>query len=118
MYYLCSEIKDRYMKYTILQLDLDDPNVLKDHKLYSSWNLLNQCSKFDISQYKKVYEGEVQEEKNILRTLESIFEKFNLRHPSDFNGHSLSVSDVVVLDGVSYYCDSYDWINTETGKEI
>ena len=118
MYYLCSEIKDRYMKYTILQLDLDDPNVLRDHKLYTSWNLLNQHSKFDISQYKKVYEGEVQEAKNILRTLESIFEKFNLHHPSDFYGHSPSVSDVVVLDGVSYYCDSYDWINTETGKEI
>ena len=72
------------MKYTILQLDLDDPNVLRDHKLYSSWNRLNQHSKFDISQYKKVYEGEVQEEKNILHTLESIFEKFNLHHPSDF----------------------------------
>ena len=90
------------MKYTILQLDLDDPNVWRDHELYSSWNLLNQHSKFDISQYKKVYEGEVQEEKNLLRTLESIFEKFNLQHPSDFHGHSLSVSDVVVLDGVSY----------------
>lgn len=118
MYYLCSEIKDRYMKYTILQLDLDDPNVLRDHKLYSSWNRLNQHSKFDISQYKKVYEGEVQEEKDILHTLESIFEKFNLQHPSDFHGHSLSVSDVVVLDGVNYYCDSYGWVKTETEENL
>ena len=106
------------MKYTILQLDTHNPDVVKGRKLFEPWRLLNQHSKFDINQYKKVYEGEVQEEKNILRTLESIFEKFNLHHPSDFYGHSLSVSDVVVLDGVSYYCDSYDWINTKTGKEI
>ena len=106
------------MKYTILQLDDHNPDVVKDRKLFEPWNILNRHSKFDISQYKKVYEGEVQEEKNLLRTLESIFEKFNLHHPSDFNGHSLFVSDVVALDGVSYYCDSYDWINTETGKEI
>ena len=113
MCYLCSEIKDRYMKYTILQLDLDDPNVLRDHKLYQPWNLLNQHSKFDISQYKKVYEGEVPEMFDLSMVLESIFEKFNLLHPSDFHGHSLSVSDVVVLDGVNYYCDSYGWAKTE-----
>ena len=106
------------MKYTILQLDDHNPDVVKGRKLFIPWRLLNQHSKFDINQYKKVYEGEVQEEKNLLHTLESIFEKFNLHHPSDFYGHSLSVSDVVVLDGVSYYCDSYDWINTETGKAI
>ena len=106
------------MKYTILQLDDYNPDVVKDRKLFIPWRLLNQHSKFDISQYKKVYEGEVQEEKDILHTLESIFEKFNLQHPSDFHGHSLSVSDVVVLDGVSYYCNSYGWINTETGEPI
>ena len=106
------------MKYTILQLNTHNPDVVKGGKLFIPWRLLNQHSKFDISQYKKVYEGEVQEEKDILCTLESIFEKFNLHHPSDFYGHSLSVSDVVVLDGVSYYCDSYGWIKTETSKEI
>ena len=102
------------MKYTILQLDSYNPDVMKDEKLFVSWDDLNKYSKFDISQYKKVYEGEVQEEKDILRTLESIFEKFNLHHPSDFYGHSLSVSDVVVLDGVNYYCNSYGWVKTET----
>lgn len=44
-------------------------------------------------------------------TLDSIYEKFNLYHPSDFRGHSLSVSDVVVFhkDGkdTAYYVDSY-----------
>jgi hypothetical protein len=30
-------------------------------------------------------------------SLEDIYTKFNIDHPADFAGHSLSVSDVVVL---------------------
>ena len=99
------------MKYTILQLDSHNPDVVKDRKLFEPWNILNRHSKFDISQYKKVYEGEVQEEKDILHTLESIFRKFNLQHPSDFHGHSLSVSDIVKLDNEYFFCDSFGWEN-------
>jgi hypothetical protein len=32
-----------------------------------------------------------------------------MSHPSDFRGHSLSVSDVVYLDGKYYYCDSFGY---------
>lgn len=43
-------------------------------------------------------------------TLDGIFERFNIQRPADFTGHSLSVSDVVVInDGESvkaYYVDS------------
>ena len=43
-------------------------------------------------------------------TLEAIFERFNIQRPADFTGHSLSVSDVVVLNDGStvkaYYVDS------------
>ena len=43
-------------------------------------------------------------------TLEGIFERFNIQRPADFTGHSLSVSDVVVLNDGStvkaYYVDS------------
>ena len=106
------------MKYTILQLDTRNQDVLREHKLYGSWSNLNRCSTFDINQYKKVYEGEVQEEKNLLHTLETIFRIFNLNHPFDFHGSSLSVSDVVNVDGINYYCDDYGWVNTETGEEI
>ena len=106
------------MKYTILQLDSYNQYVMKDEKLFVSWDDLNKYSKFDISQYKKVYEDEVTEMTDLFHILESIFEKFNHRHPSDFYGHSLSVSDVVNVDGINYYCDSYGWVNTETGKAI
>ena len=31
-------------------------------------------------------------------TLDGIYERFNIQRPADFTGHSLSVSDVVVLN--------------------
>ena len=56
--------------------------------------------------YEQVYEAALAPEQD----LEGIFQQFNLNHPSDFTGHSLSVSDVVVLvqDGQkkAYFCDS------------
>ena len=48
-------------------------------------------------------------------TLESIWEKFNIDHPKDFKGHSLSVSDVVVLhqngQDAAHYVDSFGYKN-------
>ena len=45
--------------------------------------------------------------------LEKLFERFNINHPDDFKGHSMSVSDIVVLfddNGCKwYYCDRFDW---------
>ena len=41
--------------------------------------------------------------------LEAVYVKFNTNRPEDFRGHSLSVSDIVSIDGRLYYCDSYDW---------
>ena len=44
-------------------------------------------------------------------TLNSLYEKFNINHPQDFTGHSLSVSDVVVMrkngECKAYYVDSF-----------
>ena len=46
-------------------------------------------------------------------TLDSLYEKFNIRRPLDFMGHSLSVSDVVALkkDGEisAHYVDSFGY---------
>lgn len=43
--------------------------------------------------------------------LETIYEKFNINHPADYRGHSLSVSDVVVLhingENSAHYVDSF-----------
>ena len=42
--------------------------------------------------------------------LEEIFTLLNVNHPEDYTGHSLSVSDIVVLNDKKYYCDSYGWV--------
>ncbi len=56
--------------------------------------------------YTLVYTGELTEG----MSLEDIYTKFNIDHPADFAGHSLSVSDVVVLhqdgENTSHYVDS------------
>ena len=43
-------------------------------------------------------------------TLDSLYEKFNIAHPEDYTGHSLSVSDIVVLNEngkvKAYFVDS------------
>ena len=55
--------------------------------------------------YELVYTAPLTEKDN----LESIYTRFNVDRPTDFTGHSLSVSDIVVLhqDGkdTAHYCD-------------
>jgi len=55
--------------------------------------------------YELVYEAPLTAKDN----LESIYTRFNVDRPADFTGHSLSVSDIVVLhqDGkdTAHYCD-------------
>lgn len=87
---------------------------LKDLKncdyAFSWWEMAKD--KFDINDYEVVYEGDIEGTKPN-QILETLFEIFNIRHPEDFHGHSLSVGDVVELDGVDYYCDSIGWINLQ-----
>ena len=56
--------------------------------------------------YQRVYEGPFEDG----LTLENIYSRFNTPRPKDFYGHSLSVSDVVVLkrggEEKTFYCDS------------
>ena len=57
--------------------------------------------------YELVYTAPLTEKDN----LKSIYTRFNIDHPADFKGHSLSVSDIVVLhqDGkdTAHYCDRF-----------
>lgn len=59
--------------------------------------------------YKEVYRYEKADSTNEMALLEKIYTKFNIDRPEDFKGHSLSVSDIVDLDGKLYYCDAYSW---------
>lgn len=75
---------------------------------------------FDFSIYDEVWSGDVSNSKYDFKynSLDRVYEIFNLYHPKDFKGHSLSISDVVQVinsdkrDNVEegyYYCDSFGW---------
>jgi len=69
--------------------------------------------KINLNDYGVVYEGEVSDEdasKGNNYVLEMLFTKFNIAHPEDYKGRSLSVSDIVELDGKNYYCDAFGWV--------
>ncbi|NCB94118.1 MAG: DUF4316 domain-containing protein [Clostridia bacterium] len=70
------------------------------------------------SDYEMVYSGLLGEQDS----LDSLYERFNLQRPSDFTGHSLSVSDVVVLqrNGIvtANYVDSFGFQELEDFLEV
>ena len=65
----------------------------------------------DKANYELVYSAELTPG----TSLEDIYTRFNIDHPKDFKGHSLSVSDVVVLhqngQDTAHYVDSFGYKN-------
>lgn len=69
-------------------------------------------NRFNFNDYNCMFNGEVECEEACcgdLATLESIWEVFNIDHPLNFHGHSLSVSDIVFVNNKYYYCQSMGW---------
>ena len=63
--------------------------------------LSGQPEPVSISDYDLVYEGslaDIESGEDLSEKLEAIYTKFNIARPEDFKGHSLSVSDVVVIE--------------------
>ena len=88
----------------IYQLN-DEPDTVDFH--FESLERLRQDGRtVDPDNYELKYSGPLDESE----TLEGIYTRFNIDRPADFTGHSLSVSDVVVLErgenATAYYCDS------------
>lgn len=99
------------MKLQILQLK--STPELRNY-MFTSMSLLEKLNlKVDLNNYNEVYVDDLYSSifsKNI-DILEEIYQKFNIgQKPESYKGHSLSVSDIVVLDGVNYYVDSFGFI--------
>lgn len=63
----------------------------------------------DATDYERTYYGDVPATRE-MTVLNALFRTFNVAHPDDFTGRSMSVSDVVVLDGDTvWYCDNLGW---------
>ena len=90
------------MKYKIKQIE-DVENCAYAFKRYE-WakNVL------DLNDYEVVYEGEL-DCPEMPNALEELFEIFNNKRPKDFERHSMSISDIVEVEGKNYYCDFVGW---------
>ena len=84
-----------------------------------SLNNFQDDEKIDSKIYDKVYE-----ENFLGESLEDVYRKFNLDRPRDFQGRSLSVSDIVevkisktIEDGF-YFCDSFGFQKVEFDKNL
>lgn len=55
----------------------------------------------DFKKYEKVYDCQRLDN----YTFDEVFHEFNINRPEDFHGHSLSISDIIVMDNTVAYTD-------------
>ena len=101
---LFSSNQDRYAIYQIR-----DDGEGRKYLFMGIDYLKKQGFSVEYDDYRMVYSDVLGENE----TLDSLYEKFNIGRPLDFTGHSLSVSDVVVLkksgEITAHYVDSYGY---------
>ncbi len=95
-----SENKDKYLIY-----QMKDGGELHSYRFVSFEELKKNDLKIDVNNYEFVYSDDLKEND----TLDTIYNEFNTARPDNFRGHSLSISDVVVIEKdneiSSYYVD-------------
>lgn len=81
--------------------------VFRDYGFENMEKLVARGQKVDYSNYDFKYSGRLEDG----MSLEDIYTKFNIDRPDDFKGHSLSVSDVIVLvkngEATAHFVDSF-----------
>ena len=104
-------------KYGIYQLK-DNPELRDFHfagtaELLKRGILSDDFKEIQPENYNLVYAGELSDIQGQSQgeKLNALFEKFNIDHPADYKGHSLSVSDIVVLhengENSAHFVDSF-----------
>ena len=103
--------------YQILQIDYEknpdkaramvDPYVGNSSIDFNGYEISYQG---ELGSESSEYDEDTLEERNEMSVLEDLFRIFNIEHPDDFDSYSLSVGDIVVLNGKSYYlCMPIGW---------
>lgn len=88
----------------VLQIRKDVPD--RYWKVFEPYErLIKHFGKVNIDEYECVFECLATDSTR----LDDIFAMCNLNHPPGYKGHSLSVSDIVVLDGKHFYCNDIGW---------
>lgn len=95
--------------YAILQIRYTEETI--PERFMSRSALQRMGKEPELDHYEVVYIAPLEPFSNQDYMLESLYTKFNIYHPEDFRGHSLSVSDIVALkqNGVvsCHYVDSF-----------
>ena len=111
------EVKELYAKVQDAEADKDTFSIYqlkqgdetRDFRFEPYDRLQAAGNVVDKSNYELVYSAELTPG----TSLEDIYTRFNIDHPKDFKGHSLSVSDVVVLhqngQDAAHYVDSFGY---------
>ena len=102
------------MKYKVLQIPFPHNDI--EEKIFHRYAYahLDWIDKVHLEYYKETYEGNLETSKtDIIDILEELFCLLNVNHPEDYKGHSLSVSDMILIDDHYYYCDDYGWVEIE-----
>lgn len=95
-------------EYKIYQLKNDTENHAIRFESFTDAKRYGEAAKPE--NYELVYSGSLDDFEDSNK-LEAIYTKFNLDRPEDFKGHSLSVSDIIVLNNEANYVDTYVFVD-------
>ena len=100
--------------YAIYQQKRDDSTV--DIRFMNSEYLQKKGIEPQYENYELVYTGALTKDGSQVEKLEDLYRIFNVEHPHDFSGHSLSVSDIVALKQAGVV--SYHYVDSIGYKEL
>ena len=100
--------------YAIYQLKSDDSTA--DIRFMNSEYLQKKGIEQQYENYELVYTGALTKDGSQIEKLEDLYRIFNVEHPQDFIGHSLSVSDIVALKQAGVV--SYHYVDSIGYKEL
>ncbi len=105
----------RNYRYVIYQVRANVPFA------FLNWELANELADWSFKPYRSVWNG-YEEAADDMDLVNYLWEVFNTNHPDGYRGHSMSVSDVILVQDMEtnekkyYYCDSFGW--KDITKEI
>lgn len=100
--------------YAIYQLKRDDTTA--DIRFMNSEYLQKKGIEPQYENYELVYTGALTKDGSQVEKLEDLYRIFNVEHPQNFVGHSLSVSDIVALKQAGVV--SYHYVDSIGYKEL
>ena len=113
-----SELEQRFLEtsadsFAIYQIKSGDE--LRDYRFEGLERLQNTGISVDHDNYELIYTAPLTNYNgNQNHTLNKLYEQFNINHPTNFKGHSLSVSDIIALKENNrlsfHYVDSFGFV--------